>query len=205
MATVYLESIDELDDTIQREVEFGGGVGLGDTGPVVRRTQEWLALHGHDVAVDAEFGPVTGRALLRFQERAGLDETGSLDFETWAVLTRAMCAVLRRQPTGAATYRETALMYARRHLDARPREVGGAGRGPWARLYARSHDGRELPWRAGFAHFVLSQAAESTGSPPPARPDDVVPGEPGTTDQDSVEGLLWYVGQLARVTTGCVS
>jgi hypothetical protein len=211
MATVFVESIDELDDTIRQEVEFGGGVGVGDAGPVVRRTQEWLVLQGHAVVVDADFGPVTEQALVRFQHEAGCDATGSLDFETWTALTRAMRTVLRRQPPLAATFRDTALLYARLHLGQRPRDVGGRDRGPWARLYQRGSQGDAQSWRTRFATFVLAQAASSMPVPQPVvrfittdvlvartAPAEVfVPGVLDTTDRDTAERLLWYVGHVA--------
>jgi hypothetical protein len=210
MATVFVESIDELDDTIRQELEYAGPAGRGDTGPVVRRTQEWLALRGHAITVDGRFGPATEQALAAFQTTASRDITGSLNFETWAVLTRAMRTVLCRQPVGAASFRDAALLYARVHLRQRPRDVGGRDRGPWARLYQRGNQGDAQPWRTRFATFVLAQAAESMESTQPvvlsitadvlvarAAPAEVfVPGveAPG---RDTTARLLWYVAHVA--------
>ncbi len=211
MASVYAESIDELDDPLRQEVEFGGGLGRGDRGPAVRRTQEWLALHLCPVVIDGEFDLATERALGGFQRAAGLDPTGTLDFDTWTSLTRDMRTVLRHQPLTGATLREGALHYARRHLRARPRDVGGPDRGPWARLYLRGSDGESRPWRTRFASFVLRQAAECLEGPQPivrsVTPDVLVartapaevfvPGALAALDRSATERLLWYVGHVA--------
>lgn len=62
---------------------------------------------------------------------------------------------------------EAAQVYAQGHLDAAPREVGGANRGPWVRLYMKGRQGVDAPWCAGFVTFLLRQAADSMGEEAP--------------------------------------
>jgi hypothetical protein len=57
--------------------------------------------------------------------------------------------------------------YARQHLAQHPREVGGQNMGPWVRLYMDGNQGAAWPWCAGFATFVLRQAAAALGVRPP--------------------------------------
>lgn len=51
--------------------------------------QSRLVAHGYRIAVDGAIGGETKRALLRFQRRAGLEETGIADRETVAALRAA--------------------------------------------------------------------------------------------------------------------
>jgi hypothetical protein len=57
--------------------------------------------------------------------------------------------------------------YARQHLVQHPQEVGGENRGPWVRLYTQGQEGKDAPWCAGFATFVLEQACRTAGVPSP--------------------------------------
>lgn len=61
----------------------------GDSGPAVEVLQRMLNARmepSPDLGVDGDFGPVTHRALVRFQELKGLKATGSTDPETWKAL-----------------------------------------------------------------------------------------------------------------------
>jgi hypothetical protein len=44
-----------------------------------------------------------------------------------------------------------------------PQEVGGENRGPWVRLYTQGREGKDSPWCAGFATFILEQACLAGG------------------------------------------
>jgi len=68
-------------------------------------------------------------------------------------------------PAGSKSLRQLVVAYAERHLAQHPREVGGENSGPWVRLYMKGLEGPAWPWCAGFATFVLQQAAETLGVP----------------------------------------
>ena len=54
-----------------------------------------------------------------------------------------------------------AVTYAEQHLRQSPLEIGGQNRGPWVRLYMDGNEGPDWPWCAGFASYILRQAAET--------------------------------------------
>lgn len=59
---------------------------LGSTGDVVRTIQTTLNAHGAQLVVDGQMGPITTLAVQSLQRRAGLDASGVVDEQTWAVL-----------------------------------------------------------------------------------------------------------------------
>ena len=59
---------------------------LGATGEDVRTIQLLLAAHGHPVAVDAQYGPVTRASVQAFQGSAGLAADGVVGPLTWGAL-----------------------------------------------------------------------------------------------------------------------
>lgn len=59
---------------------------LGATGEDVRAIQLLLTTHGHPVAVDAEYGPITGAAVEAFQAVTGLAVDGAVGPATWGAL-----------------------------------------------------------------------------------------------------------------------
>ncbi len=159
----FEQSTAELRRWIRDEVELARPLARGDRGTPVRRLQEWLNLHGFGVAIDGIFGPVTERAVARFQASVGGTETGRLDGASFDRLVAPMTAVLRRRPAADQALGEVVVTYGRRHLDRHPLEVGGQNRGPWVRLYMQGNEGSPWPWCAGFVTFLLHQAAESLG------------------------------------------
>ena len=161
MSTVYAKSTDELHDWIRAETEVVGRPARGDSGAATRRVQEWLTLHGHGVVVDGDFGPATERALVDFQTSRGLPGTGTADAETWGDLVRPMTVVLARRLDSSSGFGPAIIEYAGAHLASHPREVGGANRGPWVRLYLHGNEGSQWAWCAGFVTFLLTQAADS--------------------------------------------
>jgi peptidoglycan hydrolase-like protein with peptidoglycan-binding domain len=149
-----------------RELEPPASVlSRGSLGPDVKRLQEWLCLADFHTAVDGDFGPATEAALLSFQQDMDLKDgggpdlwsSGAVDEHTWGALVNPLMAVveLKRQRWPARTDAEVVAGFARGHLLSRPREVGKPNGGPWVRYYCR---GQEVPWCAGFATTVLSQA-----------------------------------------------
>jgi len=130
---------------------FPGPLKKGDCGDGVKRVQEWLCFHRRHIAIDGQFGPVTAAAL-------GADV---LDDATWAQLVDPMVCALRVPDAQGHGLRELAVAIARQHLAQRPIEIGGDNRGPWVRLYMGGCEG--LPWCAGFATFIVGQAAQALG------------------------------------------
>ena len=58
----------------------------GSTGEDVRTVQFLLAVHGHPVAVDGVFGPLTQAAVVDVQTEAGIVADGIVGGQTWPVL-----------------------------------------------------------------------------------------------------------------------
>lgn len=158
---VYTDDVKEMDRWITDEVLFAGTVARGDDGRSVRRVQEWLNLHDFGTGIDGDFGPATERQVQRFQNFTGLEESGSVDEATFDALVAPMTAVLAQRLNASIPFGEAVQEYARAHLAVHPREVGGANRGPWVRLYMQGFEGSSALWCAGFVTFVMGQAADS--------------------------------------------
>lgn len=161
MASVIVGNLEDLDSVILQEISMESEIQAGMNGKDVRRVQEWLTLHEHGVVVDGDFGPATQQAVYQFQEDMGLAPTGSVDSASWEMLVAPMVAVLQQQLNQSLAFGEAMLIYARTHLEVHPREVGGANRGPWVRLYMGGRDGPSALWCAGFVTFIMRQAADS--------------------------------------------
>lgn len=145
---VFEESLNELESWIRDEVVFAGTLDTGSRGIAVKRVQEWLNLHGFGLVTDADYGPITADAVIRFQVHAGLPGNGVVDAATFSRLVQPMVAVLNRNIQSAPTLNEAVLDFARAHLEQHPREMGGQNRGPWVRLYMRGQDGPPWAWCA---------------------------------------------------------
>jgi hypothetical protein len=156
---------------MSRECTYTADVGIGARGARARLVQEWLCLNGHSVAVDGQFGPASAAATRLFQQKAKLPVTGTVDRRTFERLVAPMVGALAPiDPPSGATLGDMVVAYAEQHLAAAPREVGGQNRGPWVRLYMDGKQGAEWPWCAGFASFVMREAAESLDAPLPLEP-----------------------------------
>lgn len=59
---------------------------VGSTGEDVRTVQYLLAVHGHTVTVDGQFGPATKSAVTAFQSSKGLGADGIVGNNTWDAL-----------------------------------------------------------------------------------------------------------------------
>ncbi|MBI1207263.1 MAG: DUF3380 domain-containing protein [Azospirillum sp.] len=66
-----------------------GDLAIGDHGPAVKRLQQALARAGIAINPDGDLGPLTRGALVAFQARIGLPETGIADAATRAALKLA--------------------------------------------------------------------------------------------------------------------
>jgi hypothetical protein len=148
------------------EWEFPGRVSKGMRGQRVRQVQEWLCLHGLSVSTDGDFGPATQAALRRFQKGKGLAVSGAVNAATWGALVAPMTAAIAELAPASGLGQAVAAC-ALQHLAQAPREVGGQNLGPWVRLYMKGNEGADWPWCAGFASFVLRQAARAAGAAAP--------------------------------------
>jgi hypothetical protein len=125
---------------------------------VVRLIQEWLNLHGYRINIDGDFGPATEAATREFQARAGLRVSGQVDGLTFSSLTAPIQYAVARADVQTDDVHELVIAYAKRHLTAQAREVGGPNRGPWVRLYMDGHEGEAALWCCGFVRFCIDQA-----------------------------------------------
>jgi hypothetical protein len=149
---------------------YTGDIAPGSSGPRARLAQEWLCLNGFNVAVDGEFGPASKLATQSFQKAKGLSQTGTVDKATFEALVKPMVNALQPiTPNVGDTIGRLAVEYAKQHLAQHPREVGGQNMGPWVRMYMDGNQGAQWPWCAGFASFVLKQAAMRLGKPMPVK------------------------------------
>ena len=133
----------------------------GAKGGQVRLIQEWLCLHGFGTGIDGDFGPATRAAVLSFQKKKQLPQTGVVNARTYEELVAPMRAAIEPIDPGHRSLGQLVVAYARQHLKQHPREVGGDNRGPWVRLYMDGKDGPSQYWCAGFASYILSRACES--------------------------------------------
>jgi hypothetical protein len=132
---------------------------------MVKTIQEWLWLQGIAIEPDGDFGSVTERAVKLFQTREALPVTGVADQPTYERLTRPLRNALAPIPVAGRNLGQLVVAYAEQHLQQHPREVGREqGRencGPWVRRYMDGNEGKDWPWCAGFACFVLKQACDT--------------------------------------------
>jgi hypothetical protein len=119
------------------------------------------------VSIDGAFGPATEAAVRKFQTRCGIAVTGSVDSATFTALAAPLAAAIAPIAAAGKTLNDMILAYANQHLVQHPLEVGGQNCGPWVRVYLEGNQGADWPWCAGFACFILRQAADATGKPMP--------------------------------------
>lgn len=124
----------------------------------VRLVQEWLCLHGLNLAVDNGFGDATERVVAEFQTKLNLPATGQVDQTTMDALVQPMLRAIQPDPSPAPSVAAQAVRVAQRHLAEHPREVGGPNCGPWVRLYMSGRDGERFLWCAGFVSYIVGQA-----------------------------------------------
>ncbi|UAW08075.1 hypothetical protein [Myxococcus phage Mx4 ts27htf-1hrm-1] len=147
------------------ELEWKRDVRKGSLSLDVRRVQEWLTLHGLPVKCDGDFGPKTQEAVKAFQARARVPPDGIVDALTFGLLAAPLRAALDipaalPPPAGATRLGQVVAALALQHAKQHPREVGGPNSGPWVRLYMDGNQGAAWAWCAGFATFVVRQAAQ---------------------------------------------
>jgi hypothetical protein len=172
-----------------KELTFDGPFKRGQKSKRVRFVQECLCLGGLATGIDNDFGGATEESVNRFQKAEGLPQTGIVDKATFDALTAPFHAALSPIAPGARSIGALTVAYARQHLKQNPREVGGENCGPWVRLYMDGNEGRPWAWCAGFATYVLRQAAQSLGLPMPV---------PRTFSCDTLGNQAEAMGMLLR-------
>jgi peptidoglycan hydrolase-like protein with peptidoglycan-binding domain len=133
----------------------------GDKKGKVTLIQEWLCLQGYNVVIDGDFGPATDHAIKQFQGSNGLVADGIVGMKTFEKLIIPMTAALKTISTNGMTIGQMVVAYAQQHLAQHPREIGSQNKGPWVRLYMKGSEGKDWPWCAGFACFVLEQTCKT--------------------------------------------
>ena len=152
---------------VTKELTLDRAYTRGDKRGKVRSIQEWLSLQGQNVSLDGVFGPATEAAVRKFQAGCGISVSGKVDVSTFASLTVPLAAAVAPITVAGKTLNAMILAYANQHLDRHPLEVGGQNCGPWVRAYMEGNQGSDWPWCAGFACFILRQAADSLEKPMP--------------------------------------
>lgn len=154
---------------IKKELQLSRHLTRGSKYKQVKCIQEWLCYHGFKTAVDQDFGPATEKQIKEFQMEFGLNATGEVHEDTYAALVAPMMQALTPIQSQFNSFTETALVYAERHLQLHPIEIGGQNKGPWVRLYMNGHEGNDYPWCAGFVSFIMKQASDDTTFPMPIK------------------------------------
>jgi peptidoglycan hydrolase-like protein with peptidoglycan-binding domain len=149
------------------EVVLSKTLQRGDSGFDVQRVQEWLTLGGYGLVIDGQFGTATQLAVRKYQSTVNAAADGIVTPALFDLLVAPMKAATASINPAGYSLGGLAVAYARQHLTARAREVGGNNRGPWVRLYMGGNDGAAWPWCAGFVCFCLGQAAQSLDVPLP--------------------------------------
>jgi len=148
------------------DLELDRNYKKGDKGQKVKLFQEWLCLHGFNVATDGDFGPATEYGVKEFQKKKKQKANGIVGKKTFQNLILPMLNALKpiatNKPLG-----KLVVAYAEQHLKQTPLEIGGQNRGPWVRLYMNGNEGPDWPWCAGFASFILKQACRTLNAPLP--------------------------------------
>src|SRR5215471_12463920 len=142
------------------ETQLNQPLKKGDRSNDVKILQEWLTFHGFGTAVDSDFGPATELCVKNFQTKHSLLPTGIVDMQTFSPLVAPLVTVQKRMTPAGEGLGALFVRYAQQHLAQKPVEIGGENCGPWVRLYMAGNEGEQWPWCAGFATWVLRQAAQ---------------------------------------------
>jgi len=150
-------------DWIKNELTFDKEYKCGDIGGKVKIIQEWLSFQGPGLLIDGDFGPNTEKAVIKFQESKNLNKDGIVNEETFLELVKPALRTLTPIEFSPNSFSELVTMYANQHLMEHPVEIGGNNKGPWVRMYMSGNEGSAWAWCAGFATFIIKQAADYAG------------------------------------------
>ncbi len=200
----------DLVPSARAELDFPGILRQGTADAAgTKRVQEWCVFAGSPTKIDGGFGDGTATAVATFQAKDGIDPAdGVLDQRTWSALIRPMLRALAPLATVPASLGEAVVAVARQHAAQGPCELGGDNRGSWVRLYMDGVDGVTQEWCAGFSCFVVAQAAQALGVPPPFARQVAV----GALIADArasgrlvpASSVLTPTARLARLQPGCL-
>lgn len=143
--------------------------GRGETEQTTKEIQEWLCLNGIELECDGDYGPVTQSAVRRFQRLHGFEENGIVSPNVFECLMMPIRNALGSINPEGHTFGSMTVAVAEQHLKNRPRELENRNLGPWVRLYCCGNDGSNWAWCAGFATFIIAQAAKNMGCRPPLK------------------------------------
>lgn len=160
----------------QNELSWTGSVGVNATGNSVVIVQEWLNLWydigqrniGTSIEIDGHFGPVTRRAVEKFQKARELPITGIVDTETYLLLVKRLSKSFALDSYQQSDdMRSLVVEVAKRHYINGARELKymhngkeQGNMGPWVRSYCngQSQQGELFFWCLGFVQTVLDIA-----------------------------------------------
>lgn len=161
-----------LKTAYQNELHFTSTQQKDNSGPDVRRVQEWLCLNALryptaalTTTLDGEFGPATKLAVQNFQAVLKLPKTGVVTPDLFAKLSAPLATGFQARPA-SKDIRKAVVQLAQTHLKQRSAELqcgDGQNLGPWVRSYCDGLDGSLFKWCAGFVQSILDQAASSAG------------------------------------------
>ena len=124
----------------------------------VRLVQEWLCLHGLNVAVDNGLGDATERVIAEFQTKSNLPATGQVDETTMDALVQPMLRAIQPDPSQATSITGASSPRCAAPPSRASARGGRSNCGTWVRLYMSGRDGERFLWCAGFASYIFGQA-----------------------------------------------
>ena len=152
-----------------KEIEIpASSIEIGQKSNEVKRVQEWLNLwtfydnNWHlEIEMDGDFGPVTQRAVKRFQSFRRIQSDGIVGPHTWQNLTEPMVKAFSEIPFFTSVDLGRRIVeYAKQHLSSHPTEFQ-PNLGPWVRAYMDGNEGAQWYWCCGFVEAILDMAYSS--------------------------------------------
>jgi len=161
MTYTLKSGLGKLEAFLREEIKYPGLTKNYSNSKKAKRIQEWLYFHGFHLEIDGKFGNVSESKVRAFQSSRGLPDTGEVDESTHDALVLPLVKLLTPLTVPPSSFEACVAAYAQNHLAQGPEEIGGENRGPLVRSYMAGHDGDLFAWCAGFAQFVMLQAAET--------------------------------------------
>ena len=152
---------------LKPELDLTLPIGTGSPKKQAKLVQERLCLAGFNLKVDGDFGPATTQQMKAFQQKAGLQGSGSYGNKEHDLLAAPFVKAINPLAAGGQKLGATIVAVARQHTKQHPVEVGGDNRGPWVRMYMDGNEGEEWKWCAGFCFFIIEQACDILGQSMP--------------------------------------